>query len=111
MAPCCLSCSGFTEDLGSLIRPLSTSQRSTRYCSDCHSIPFGFFEFVNRLSFCIVIKDDLILFEIGFLSFDTDKVPGNAGILDQIEALRWVNKNIGAFGGDSSQVTIAGETA
>jgi carboxylesterase type B len=44
----------------------------------------------------------------GWLSFDTDEVPGNAGLFDQIEALRWVNKNIRAFGGDPNQVTIAG---
>ena len=47
----------------------------------------------------------------GFLSFETDEVPGNAGIFDQIEALRWVNKNIRAFGGDPNRITIAGESA
>ena len=31
-----------------------------------------------------------------------------AGLFEQIEALRWVNKNIKAFGGDPDQVTIAG---
>ena len=36
---------------------------------------------------------------------------GNYGIQDQIEALRWVRRNIGAFGGDSSKVTIAGQSA
>jgi len=47
----------------------------------------------------------------GFLTLGTEEVAGNQALWDQHEALKWVNKNIEAFGGDPNQVTIFGESA
>lgn len=47
----------------------------------------------------------------GFLSTGDQAAKGNYGLLDQIQALRWVEENAGAFGGDPKRVTIFGSGA
>ena len=65
----------------------------------------------------VVVSANYRVGPLGFLAHpeltteSEHRTSGNYGLLDQIAALRWVQKNIAGFGGDPRQVTIFGQSA
>jgi para-nitrobenzyl esterase len=54
-----------------------------------------------------------VTYRLGVLGFlgDGERVPANLGLQDLLEALRWVRRNVRAFGGDPETVTLMGQSA
>lgn len=59
----------------------------------------------------ILVTVNYRLGPLGFLSMEDTVLPGNNGMKDQVQSIRWVHENIAAFGGDPNRVTIFGESA
>ncbi|KAK5641616.1 hypothetical protein RI129_010163 [Pyrocoelia pectoralis] len=58
----------------------------------------------------ILVVPNYRLATLGFLSTGDKEAPGNNGLKDQVQALKWVKENIASFGGDPESVTIAGSS-
>ena len=48
---------------------------------------------------------------VGYLSSGDERLEGNYGLMDQIQALAWIQENIAQFRGDPGRVTIFGSSA
>jgi para-nitrobenzyl esterase len=66
----------------------------------------------------VLVRDERVVvvsvtYRLGLFGYlgSPDGRPANLGLLDQIEALRWVQRNIAGFGGDPDNVTAFGESA
>ncbi len=73
---------------------------------------FKFFDATNLAAFAniVVVVPNYRLGILGFLS-SYPRINGNFGLYDQLEALKWVQKNIAAFGGDPGRVVLFGQNA
>jgi para-nitrobenzyl esterase len=65
----------------------------------------------------VVVTANYRLGPLGFFAYPTltasspHHSSGNYGILDQIQALRWVRQNIAQFGGDPGRITVMGQSS
>lgn len=59
----------------------------------------------------VIVSLNYRLGVLGFLSLDCKEAPGNMGLKDQVQALKWVQQNIKNFNGDPNNVTIFGISA
>ncbi|KAF7284765.1 hypothetical protein GWI33_021633 [Rhynchophorus ferrugineus] len=59
----------------------------------------------------VVVTFNYRLSAFGFLSTKDEIIPGNAGLKDQLLALKWTKRNIIYFGGNPDDLTVFGESA
>ncbi|KAJ2944879.1 hypothetical protein O0L34_g1768 [Tuta absoluta] len=108
----CLRLNVYTPELSNSSKPLPVV---------VYIHPGGFYSVSGRSDYAGPAKllgKDIVLVAInyrlgslGFLSTGDKWAPGNNGMKDQVAALRWVQRNIRAFGGDPDLVTVAGYSA
>ncbi|MBQ0019220.1 MAG: carboxylesterase family protein [Bacteroidales bacterium] len=114
----CLTLNVWTKDLTTKNKPVMIWIHGGSYISGGTSDP------LSEGKFLVAGNPDIVLvtinYRLGLMGFiDFSHVPGGTdfpdapylGILDQQMAMRWVQQNIEAFGGDPKNVTIFGESA
>src|SRR5580693_4195734 len=104
----CLNLNVWTPDLGAAGLPVLVWIHGGSFMNGSSSVgEYDGAAFARDGVVCVTINYRLSA--EGFL-FLGDGV-ANLGLLDQLAALRWVQANISAFGGDPARVTVAGESA
>ena len=105
----CLNLNVFTPDPGRAAGlPVMVWIHGGGFFSGCSANPWYRGERFARDGVVLVSINYRLGLE-GFLRLDD--VGGNRGVLDWVAALEWIQENIGAFGGDPANVTIAGQSA
>ena len=112
----CLKLNVWTSDLKKNNKPVMVYIHGGAYMSEGTAL--------YDMSYIVKDQPDIVAvsieYRVGLMGFiDLTKVPGGEaypdsrylGLLDCLEGLRWVKKNIAAFGGNPNNVTIFGESA
>lgn len=106
--PDCLALNIFTPDLGAAALPVLVWFHGGGFLTGTPSSPW-----YDGRSFA---RDGVVVVSVGYrlgaeAFLHLDDAPPNRGVLDWLAALRWVQDNVAAFGGDPSRVTIGGQSA
>ena len=104
----CLNLNVFTPDPGGGGLPVLVWIHGGGFTAGCNNSPWYWGGSFARHG-VILVSINYRLGAEGFLPIDG--TPANRAVLDWLAALRWVQGNIEAFGGDPGRVTIAGQSA
>jgi para-nitrobenzyl esterase len=104
----CLNLNVWTPDPGGAGLPVMVWIHGGAFRNGSGSVPvYDGSAFARDGVVCVTINYRLGVEGFGALP----GAPANRGLLDQLAALRWVRRNIAAFGGDPDRVTVFGESA
>jgi para-nitrobenzyl esterase len=93
----CLTLNVWSPDLGAAGLPVMVWIHGGKYLEGTSASPHH--------DGATLAKSGVVMVSVNYCS------PDNRGILDQAAALRWVQDNVTAFGGDPDNVTVFGESA
>ena len=112
----CLQLNVWTPGLDDARRPVVVWIHGGGFTGGTGATPIYDGEILSRRGDVVVVTINYRIGALGFLNLNEvtrGRIPstGNEGLLDQVEALKWIRDNIAAFGGDPGNVTILGESA
>jgi para-nitrobenzyl esterase len=106
----CLTLTVWTPAADAKQRPVLVFIHGGGFSSGAGSLPWYSGRTLAVANDIVVVTVNYRLGALGYL-YLPGVSPGNLGLLDNIAALRWVQRNIGRFGGDPQHVTVAGQSA
>lgn len=112
----CLTCNVWTPGPDHELRPVLVWIHGGAFVTGSGSVPWYDGSRLAEAGDVVVVTLNYRLGALGFLHLaelggEPFAGSGNVGLLDQVAALRWVQRNIAAFGGDPDTVTVFGESA